>query len=227
MRFRTSKPHLVSTNSTRRSHVPSLESRHRRRRRGRRPGCRHRRVRRYREGLLPTATTVPEVPTAPPPASSGNTITVPGTGTVQVEPDTATVNLGVQVSKPTGAEAMEQVNADAAALTEALIAAGIAEEDIQTSGLSLCSTTGDDGSTVTGYNASLTVNVTIRDIEAVGSTIDAASKPAVKASPSVACRSRSPTRSRCSSRRGSTPSPMRGRRPSSTPLQQASRSAVS
>jgi uncharacterized protein YggE len=121
-----------------------------------------------------TATTVPEVPTEPPPASSGNTITVPGTGTVQVEPDTATVNLGVQVTKPTGAEAMEQVNADAAALTEALIAAGIAEEDIQTSGLSLYSTTGDDGSTVTGYNASLTVNVTIHDIEAVGSTIDAA-----------------------------------------------------
>jgi hypothetical protein len=121
-----------------------------------------------------TATTVPEVPTAPPPASSGHTITVPGTGTVRVEPDTATVNLGVQVTKPTGAEAMEQVNADAAAITEALMAAGIAEEDIQTSGLSLYSTTGDDGSTVTGYNASLTVNVTIRDIEAVGSTIDAA-----------------------------------------------------
>ena len=120
-----------------------------------------------------TTTTVPEVPTAPAPASSGNTITVPGTGTVQVEPDTANVNLGVQVTKPTGAEAMEQVNADAAALTEALVAAGIAEEDIQTSGLSLYSTTGDDGS-VTGYNASLTVNVTIRDIDAVGSTIDAA-----------------------------------------------------
>ena len=34
--------------------------------------------------------------------------------------------------------------------------------------------TGDDGLTVTGYNASLNVNVTIRDIEAVGSTIDVA-----------------------------------------------------
>jgi len=115
--------------------------------------------------------TVPDVPT---PTGSEHTVTVPGTGTVKVEPDTATVNLGVQVTKPTGAEAMAQVNTDAAAITEALVAAGIAEEDIQTSGLSLYSTTGDDGSTVTGYNASLSINVTIRDIDAVGSTIDAA-----------------------------------------------------
>jgi hypothetical protein len=115
--------------------------------------------------------TVPDVPT---PTGSEHTVTVPGTGTVKVEPDTANVNLGVQVTKPTGAEAMEQVNTDAAAITEALVASGIAEEDIQTSGLSLYGTTGDDGSTVTGYNASLSINVTIRDIEAVGPTIDVA-----------------------------------------------------
>jgi uncharacterized protein YggE len=118
--------------------------------------------------------TVPEVPPTPPSADSGHTITVPGTGTVQVEPDTATVNLGVQVTRPTGAEAMEQVSSDAAAITEALVAAGIAEEDIQTTNLSLYSMTGDDGSTVTGYNASLSINVTVRDIDTVGSTIDTA-----------------------------------------------------
>ena len=39
--------------------------------------------------------------------------------------------------RATGAEAMEQVNTSSAALTEALVASGIAEEDIQTSGLSL------------------------------------------------------------------------------------------
>lgn len=119
-----------------------------------------------------TTTSVPEVPA--PPSGSLHTITVPGTGTVRVEPDTATVNLGVQVTRPTGAEAMDQVDRDASAITEALIDTGIDEADIQTSGLSLYSMTGDDGTTVTGYNASLTVNVTVRDIEAVGSTIDAA-----------------------------------------------------
>jgi len=116
--------------------------------------------------------TVPEVvPIVP---SAAGTISVSGTGSVSVDPDTAVVNLGIQVTAATGAEAMAQVNGDATALTEALVAAGIAEEDVQTSGLSLYSTTGDDGVTVTGYNASLSVNVTVRDIEAVGPTIDAA-----------------------------------------------------
>ncbi len=115
--------------------------------------------------------TGPDVPIVP---STEGTISVSGTGSVSVDPDTAVVNLGIQVTAGTGAEAMAQVNGDATALTEALVAAGIAEEDIQTSGLSLYSTTGDDGVTVTGYNASLTVNVTVRDIESVGPTIDAA-----------------------------------------------------
>jgi len=117
---------------------------------------------------------VDTVPGAPVESVPGRTITVDSTGTVQVDPDTAVVNLGVQVTASTGAEAMTTVNTDVAALTEALVAAGFAEEDIQTSGLSLYSTTGDDGTTVTGYNASLTLNVTVRDIEAVGPTIDAA-----------------------------------------------------
>jgi len=115
--------------------------------------------------------TGPDVPIVP---STAGTISVSGTGSISVEPDTAVVNLGIQGTAPTGAEALGQVNTDATALTEALVAAGIAEDDIQTSGLSLYSTTGDDGSSITGYNASLTVNVTVRDIEAVGPTIDAA-----------------------------------------------------
>lgn len=122
--------------------------------------------------------TVPGDPTDPTGSSGDRTITVVGSGTVQVAPDIAVVNLGVQVTAPTGTEATDTVTADAAALTEALIAAGIAEEDIQTSGLSLYSTTGDSSTTVTGYNATLNVNVTVRDIEAVGSTIDAAQRSA-------------------------------------------------
>ena len=96
---------------------------------------------------------------------------------MRVDPDTAVVTLGVQANAPTGAEAMEQINTSSAALTEALIDAGIAEEDIQTSGLNLWTTTDDRGE-VNGYQASLSVNVTIRDITAVGSTIDAAQQAA-------------------------------------------------
>lgn len=112
-------------------------------------------------------------PTSPVAGAPG-TITVSGNGAVTVEPDTALLTVGVQANAATGAEAMEQVTTDSNALAAALVAAGIAEEDVQTSGLNLWSTTGDDGVTVTGYQASLNVNVTIRDITKVGSTIDAA-----------------------------------------------------
>ncbi len=114
-----------------------------------------------------------------PPATAGGdgTITVSATGTVSVDPDTAVVTLGVQANAATGAEAMDQVNSSSVALTEALVAAGIAEEDIQTSGLNLWTTTDDRGE-VNGYQASLSVNVTIRDIAAVGPTIDTAQQAA-------------------------------------------------
>lgn len=134
-------------------------------------------------GASAAASTVPVDPpadsTAPPadtpaPVPAPGTITVSGTGTVTVDPDTAVVNLGVQVTAETGDAAMEQVSTGVTDLTAALVGAGIAEEDIQTSGLNLWPTTGDDGVTVTGYQASINVNVTVRDITAVGSTIDTA-----------------------------------------------------
>lgn len=119
-------------------------------------------------------TTAPPSDSADPPAAAPGTITVSGTGSVTVDPDTAVVNLGVQANAPTGAAAMDQVSTGVADLTAALVAAGIAEEDVQTSGLNLWPTTGDDGVTVTGYQASINVNVTVRDITAVGSTVDTA-----------------------------------------------------
>jgi uncharacterized protein YggE len=131
-------------------------------------------------GGHPAAATVP--PSEPPASTSqnGGTITVSATGTVRVDPDTAVVNLGVQANAATSGEAMDQLNASSTALTEALVAAGVAEEDIQTSGLNLWPTTDDRGE-VNGYQASLSVNVTVRDIEAVGPTIDAAQQAAGEA----------------------------------------------
>jgi uncharacterized protein YggE len=123
------------------------------------------------------ATAPPTSEPSPPSAGSEGTITVTAEGTVRVEPDTAVVSLGVQANAPTGAEAMEQINASSTALTEALVAAGIPAEDIQTSGLSLFSTTDETGE-ITGYQASANVNVVVRDVTAVGSTIDAAQQAA-------------------------------------------------
>ncbi|MGH9137928.1 MAG: SIMPL domain-containing protein [Acidimicrobiales bacterium] len=112
-----------------------------------------------------------------PPSSSDRVITVSGTGTVSVEPDTAIVSLGARAQAATGEEAMTEINTASAGLTEALVAAGIAEEDIQTSRINLQARR-DDRDQVTGYEASLNVNVTIRDIDAVGATIDAAQQGA-------------------------------------------------
>jgi uncharacterized protein YggE len=123
------------------------------------------------------ATAPPTSEPGAPSAGTEGTITVTAEGTVRVEPDTAVVTLGVQANAPTGAEAMEQVNASSTALTQALIDAGIPAEDIQTSGLSLFTTIDDTGE-INGYQASLNVNVVVRDIDAVGSTIDAAQQAA-------------------------------------------------
>ena len=60
------------------------------------------------------------------------TVSVSGHGEVNVPPDTASVSIGIDVIQPTLAEAQEQATAQATALIEALKAAGIADEDIQT-----------------------------------------------------------------------------------------------
>lgn len=119
------------------------------------------------------ASTPPDGPAGPTEVTSG-TITVTGTGTVRVAPDTALLNLGVQATAPTGAEAMARVTAGSNALTEAVTAAGVAPEDVQTSGLSLWSVTDREGVAVTGYQAMINVNVVVRDLDAVGELIDTA-----------------------------------------------------
>jgi uncharacterized protein YggE len=107
-------------------------------------------------------------------AGTTGTITVTGEGTVTVSPDTAVLNVGVEGPAATGAAAMDLLDERSSALTDALTGAGIAADDLQTTGLNLYSTYGDDGTTVTGYVASLQVSATIRDIDAIGATIDAA-----------------------------------------------------
>lgn len=119
------------------------------------------------------ASTPPDGPDGPTEVTSG-TITVTGTGTARVAPDTALLNLGVQATAPTGAEAMARVTAGSNALTEAVTAAGVAPEDVQTSGLSLWSVTDREGVAVTGYQAMINVNVVVRDLDAVGELIDTA-----------------------------------------------------
>jgi uncharacterized protein len=100
------------------------------------------------------------------------TITVTGEGKVTVEPDTAHVQMGVQVSGESAQEVLAQTNERAAALIEALKALGVAERDIATNGLSIYPQYSPNGSTVTGYTASNNLTVTIREIARAGEIID-------------------------------------------------------
>lgn len=112
------------------------------------------------------------------PATVGKTISVDATGTVRVKPDTATVNLGVQAERPTAQEAMAAAGTAAQGVIDALKAAGISEDDITTTDISLWPRTGDDGKAIVGYTATNSVNATIRAIDKAGATIDAATRAA-------------------------------------------------
>ena len=101
------------------------------------------------------------------------TITVSGHGTVSVVPDTADLMAGVQAQASTASEALETVGTKSQALIDTLKGTGIDEKDIQTAGLSLNPTYGNDGQQITGYQASTNVTATIDDVTKVGDVVDA------------------------------------------------------
>ena len=119
-----------------------------------------------------TPTTVPNV------ESVARSITVNGEGKIKVKPDTASLNIGVQATAATATEALAQANQSATDLIAALKVAGIAANDIVTSDLSVYAQYGSTGSTITGYQASNSVTVTVRDITRTGPVIDAAAAAA-------------------------------------------------
>jgi uncharacterized protein YggE len=112
-------------------------------------------------------------------SSDGDTtggINVSGQGTVTGKPDTLTVNLGVSVLRPTVDQATRDAATLATAITDALKANGVAEDDIQTSNYSIYPEYDYSGSQqrLTGYRVNNQVNVKIRNVDSAGAVIDAA-----------------------------------------------------
>ena len=91
---------------------------------------------------------------------STTTITVSGNGTANATPDKASFSFGVTTNAATASGALSQNSQQANAIIDALKSLGIDSSDIQTSQVSLWPQTSDDGSTITGYQASNTVTVT-------------------------------------------------------------------
>jgi uncharacterized protein len=105
-----------------------------------------------------------------------NGFSVVGEGRVQIKPDKATVNLGVQSSGPAKDQVQNQMNKISGAVISALKSQGIDEKDIQTSQYTINPTYDytSGSQKITGYSGSTNVTVTVTDIGKVNGVIDAA-----------------------------------------------------
>jgi uncharacterized protein YggE len=107
-----------------------------------------------------------------------NGIVVQGTGEVKVKPDIARLELGVQTENADSTKAAQENAARTDAVIKAIRAAGVAENDIQTSGYSIYPQSNPDGKStkIFTYQVQNTVRVTVRKIGDAGRVIDAATK---------------------------------------------------
>lgn len=112
-------------------------------------------------------------------STSERVVTVTGQGQVQVQPDIATARLGVQTEADTAEDALNENNVRMQDLISATLESGVAKEDIQTQVLRLQpiyeQPSGDQQQpTLTGYRATNTVQITVRDLANMGVVLDGA-----------------------------------------------------
>lgn len=107
-------------------------------------------------------------------------ITVTGTGSAEGVPDIAMMRIGVTSEAKTARGAMDLTNARTAAIVARLSQMGIAERDMQTSGLSVNpvwsnrpASNGTVENTITGFVARNGLSVRARDLDKLGAVIDA------------------------------------------------------
>lgn len=105
-------------------------------------------------------------------------ISVTGEGQVETAPDMALITLGVTHEAPEARAAMRATSEAVAQVLRDLAAQGIASRDLQTRQLSLTPVWSNRGSStgaaprITGFEASNTVLVRVRDLAALGGILD-------------------------------------------------------
>ena len=107
----------------------------------------------------------------------GALLTVSADGEVAGAPDQAVVSLGVQTDGPTAEAAMRANAQRMSALMTALRRAGVAERDVQTSGLSVNPQyvyQENAPPRISGYMANNQVSARVRDLDRLGRTLDEA-----------------------------------------------------
>jgi uncharacterized protein YggE len=116
----------------------------------------------------------------PPPAADSmfraTTLNLSAYGESRVAPDKATINLGVMTEARTAAAALAANSEKMNSVIAALRRAGIADKDIQTSGLNLSPQydyVQNEPPKLRGYQASNQVTVTVNELARLGPAVDA------------------------------------------------------
>jgi uncharacterized protein YggE len=110
-------------------------------------------------------------------AQTSQGIAVSGQGTVSVTPDLAVINLGVEVSAATVADARGQAADAMQAIQDAITGLGVEERDIQTQYFNIYpqySYADDKAPTITGFTVSNQSSVKVRNLDNVSAVLDAA-----------------------------------------------------
>lgn len=108
--------------------------------------------------------------------ADGTLLSVSANAEASRVPDVATVSAGVVTQAADGKAAMRQNAEQMTKVLAAIKAAGIAEKDVQTSGINLNPQyryVENQAPTITGYQASNTVSLKVRDISSLGDVLDA------------------------------------------------------
>ncbi len=113
-------------------------------------------------------------PAAPALATGSARITVTGAGDVTGTPDQLVLAMGVQVNGSSVGSALASASEAASRVTAALRAGGVAAASIQTSGLSIWPNYPASSQTPSGYGVNESLTVTLTNLAAAGTQIDAA-----------------------------------------------------
>jgi uncharacterized protein YggE len=104
-------------------------------------------------------------PAAVPGTSAPRQVTVVGEGKVDGTPDTLTLSLSVAGTAPDAVGASNLTSTRATAVTDALAGQGIDRKDISTTTVTLQPQYGSDGTTVTGFQSTNSIDVKVRKID--------------------------------------------------------------
>ncbi|CAN5118233.1 SIMPL domain-containing protein [soil metagenome] len=108
-------------------------------------------------------------PSPPSPGDTSRQVTVVGEGEVQGTPDTMTVNAAISFLAQDATTALNQTNDRMGAVNTALVDAGVDQDDIATTNVTLQPQYGPNGvSQPVGYEATNSIDVTIRDTAVAG-----------------------------------------------------------